>query len=66
VRCVIRNVRDPVSLVAGITFLALGVLLILDQSDAIELSFGWIGAALAAVLGAILVASGLSESEDES
>lgn len=62
----IRNVRDPVSLVAGITFLALGVLLILDQSDAIELSFGWIGAALAAVLGAILVASGLSESEDES
>jgi hypothetical protein len=65
VRRVIRNVRDPVSLVAGVTFLILGVLLILDQSDAIELNFGWLGAALAAVLGAILVASGFSESGGE-
>ena len=60
-----RNVRDPVSLVAGVMFLVLGVLLILDQSEAIELSFGWLGAAIAAVFGAILVASGFAESGGE-
>jgi hypothetical protein len=57
------SVRDPVSLVSGIAVTALGVLLLLDQADAIELTFGWLGAALAAVLGVILVISGLSQSE---
>jgi hypothetical protein len=56
-----QRVRDPVSMVAGAMFLALGVLLILDQAGALDLTFGWMGAALAASLGAILVASGLSE-----
>jgi peptidoglycan/LPS O-acetylase OafA/YrhL len=60
-----REVRDPVSLVAGVTFLALGVLLVLDQAGALDLTFGWIGAVLAAALGVILVASGLSGSADE-
>ena len=58
-----RSVRDPVSLVSGIAVTALGVLLLLDQADAIELTFGWLGAALAAVLGVILVVSGLSQRE---
>ncbi len=57
------SVRDPVSLVSGIAVTALGVLLVLDQADAIELTFGWLGAALAAVLGVILVISGLSQGE---
>jgi uncharacterized membrane protein HdeD (DUF308 family) len=66
VRRVIKSrVRDPVSLVAGVALIALGVLLILDQADAIELSYGWLGAAMAAVAGAILVASGFAESGDE-
>ena len=57
------RLRDPVSLVAGIAVIALGGLLILDQVEAIELTFGWVGAALAAVLGVILVISGLTEGE---
>jgi hypothetical protein len=57
------SVRDPVSLVSGIAVTALGILLVLDQADAIELTFGWLGAALAAVLGVILVISGLSLGE---
>lgn len=55
-------VRDPVSLVSGVAVTALGVLLVLDQAEAIELTFGWLGAALAAVLGVILVISGFSQS----
>jgi hypothetical protein len=58
------SVRDPVSLVSGIAVTALGVLLVLDQADAIELTFGWLGAALAAVLGVILLISGLSQGEN--
>jgi hypothetical protein len=52
---------DLVSLIAGLALLALGGLLILDQSGALELTAGWFGAALAAVLGSILIASGLGE-----
>ena len=57
------RVHDPVSLVAGVTLLALGVLLILDQAGALDLTFGWLGATLAAVLGGVLVASGLSQGQ---
>jgi hypothetical protein len=52
---------DRVSLVAGLAMIAVGVLLVLDQADAIELSPGIAGAALAAALGAILVTSGLAD-----
>jgi hypothetical protein len=58
------SVRDPVSLISGIAVTALGLLLVLDQADAIELTFGWLGAALAAVLGVILVISGLTQREN--
>jgi hypothetical protein len=63
---VTREVRDLVSLVAGAVFVAVGVLMVLDQAGAIELTLGWVGAVMAAALGAILVASGLSEPGDES
>jgi hypothetical protein len=65
VRGVRPEVRDLVSLVAGAVFLAVGVLLVLDQAGAIELTLGWVGAVMAAALGAILVASGLTEPGDE-
>lgn len=55
---------DRVSLVAGLALGGLGVLLLLDQLDALELSFGWLGAALAATLGIVLLASGLQERGD--
>jgi hypothetical protein len=58
---VTREVRDLVSLVAGAVFVAVGVLLVLDQAGAIELTLGWVGAVMAAALGSILVASGLSQ-----
>jgi hypothetical protein len=57
------TVRDPVSLVAGVAVTALGTLLILDQAEVVELTLGWLGAALAVVLGAILVISGLTRTE---
>ena len=49
------------SLAAGIAILALGALLVLERSDAIELSAGWIGAAFAAAAGSVLLVSGLSD-----
>jgi hypothetical protein len=55
------NGVDRVSLVAGLAMMAVGALLVLDQADAIELSPGIAGAALAAALGVILVASGLAD-----
>jgi hypothetical protein len=52
---------DRVSLVAGVAMMAVGALLVLDQADAIELSPGVAGAALAGALGVILVVSGLAD-----
>jgi peptidoglycan/LPS O-acetylase OafA/YrhL len=53
--------RDDVSLAAGIGLVALGALLLLDQSGAIDLTLGWLGATVAAVLGAVLLVSGLRD-----
>ena len=51
---------DPASLVAGLVVSALGVMLLLDQVDAIDLSFGYLVPALLAVVGSILLAAGLT------
>ena len=53
--------RDDVSLAAGIGFVALGALLLLDQAGAIDLTLGWLGAMVAAVLGTVLLVSGLRD-----
>ena len=53
--------RDDVSLAGGIGVVALGALLLLDQSGAIDLTLGWLGATVAAVLGAVLLVSGLRD-----
>jgi hypothetical protein len=55
-----RRRFDVASLVAGLAVGALGVVLLLDQTDAIELSFGYLVPALLAVVGAILLAVGLT------
>ena len=52
---------DSVSLIAGLALIATGALLLLDQEDVIDLSLGIAGAVVAAVIGVILIASGLAE-----
>jgi hypothetical protein len=51
---------DPVSLVAGVAIAAYGVLLLLDRSGDLNLQFGSIAPITCAVVGAILLASGLT------
>ena len=55
---------DNVSLVAGLAVAAVGVLLLLDQESVVDLSLGVVGAITAAVIGVILIASGLAEGGD--
>lgn len=50
---------DVTSLVAGVSTAAVGVLLLLDELDRLDLGFGWAAPALLAVIGAILLAAGL-------
>jgi hypothetical protein len=50
---------DLVSLASGAVIAALGALVLLDSSGALELSLGWIAAALTAAVGLILLVSGL-------
>jgi hypothetical protein len=56
----VRPSPDPTSLVAGIAVLALGVLLLLDATNTLELSFGVLAPAACAAIGAILLASGMT------
>jgi hypothetical protein len=53
---------DAPSLVAGVAIVALGALLLLDGLETLALDFGVLAPAVCAVLGAILLASGLSRS----
>jgi len=54
---------DLPSIVAGTCVLALGAVLLLDQTGVFELSFGILAPVACAVTGAILLASGLSRRE---
>lgn len=51
---------DPVALVAGVAITLLGVLLLLDATGAIRLHFDYAAPAALAVVGAVLLASGLN------
>jgi hypothetical protein len=51
---------DPVSLVAGMVTIVLGVLLLLDQLGEVELGFGYTAPAVLGAAGAVFVASGLA------
>lgn len=50
---------DLVSLASGAVVAALGALVLLDTSGALDISLGWIAVALTGAVGVILLASGL-------
>jgi hypothetical protein len=50
---------DRTSLVAGVVVVISGLILLLDQLDALNLRFGYGGPLLIAVVGAILLTAGL-------
>jgi hypothetical protein len=52
---------DRVSLAAGLAIGGFGAVLLLDQADTIHLGWGWLGAVVAAVLGVVLLVTGLEE-----
>ena len=56
-----RRVVDTVSLVAGVAVTGLGLLLLLDQTGVLRLRFDYLGPAILAAVGAVLLDSGLSK-----
>jgi len=56
----VRRSPDATSLVAGVAVLALGVLLLLDAGNTLELSFALLAPVACAATGAILLASGMT------
>jgi hypothetical protein len=55
-----RDGLDLVSLVAGVAIAALGIAALLDRSGAVDMRFAELGPIMLAVMGAILLASGLT------
>jgi len=55
---------DTVSLVAGLAIAGLGVLLLLDALEAIDLRFAYLAPAVTTAAGAILLVHGLSRSRE--
>lgn len=58
-----RQELDVVSLGAGLGLIAVGGLLLLDQAGSLELTIGLAGALMAALIGMILLLSGLNDDE---
>jgi hypothetical protein len=52
---------DVVSLGAGAVVAAIGALIALDSSGAIDLTLGWMAVVLTGAVGAILLLSGLAD-----
>ncbi len=55
-----RGGPDPASIVAGLALVVLGAILLADSTGAVDLSFAALGPLVLAVVGATLLASGLS------
>ncbi len=55
-----RRRPDPLSLVAGLALIAFGIVLALERSGTLELRFATVAPMASAVVGAILLTSGLS------
>jgi hypothetical protein len=51
---------DPVSLASGVIVAALGSLILLDESGAVDVTLAWIAVVLTGAVGAILLISGLA------
>jgi hypothetical protein len=47
--------------VAGLVVIALGLVLLLDRLEVFDLRFAWLAPALAAAVGAVLLAAGLAD-----
>ena len=58
-----RRAPDVVSLVAGAGTIGFGALLLADSLDVLHLTFAWLAPLACAVVGAILLASGLSRGD---
>ena len=58
-----RERLDVVSLGSGLGLITVGGLLLLDQAGSLELTIGLAGALMAALIGMILVLSGLNDDE---
>lgn len=54
---------EPASLTAGVVLIALGAVLLLDRTGAVDLGFDVIAPVVCAALGAILLVSGLTRGE---
>ena len=54
--------RSPLAagVIAGLALVAFGLLVLLDRADVLNLRFGYFWPAIAATVGAILLASGLA------
>jgi hypothetical protein len=52
---------DVPTLVGGLAAIGVGILLLLDSVGAVRLSFGWLGPAVLAAIGAYLLAGGLTQ-----
>ncbi|HEY8467567.1 MAG TPA: hypothetical protein VIL04_12270 [Solirubrobacterales bacterium] len=59
-----RRSVDVESLAAGIAVIAVGTIMLLDQSGSIELTATLVGALNAAMIGVILLAGGLGRDRD--
>jgi len=59
----VRERLDVVSLGSGLGLITVGGLLLLDQAGSLELTIGLAGALMAALIGMILVLSGLNDDE---
>ena len=57
-----RTAKEPdrISLIAGLVLVALGVVLLLDSTGVLDLTFGSMAPIAFGAVGAILLASGLS------
>jgi hypothetical protein len=55
---------DWTSLAAGLVLIGLGGLLLLDRAETLDLRFGYLWPALLAAIGVIVLAAGLSRSDD--
>jgi hypothetical protein len=50
---------DLLSLASGAVIAALGALVLIDSSDAVDVSFGWAAVAVTAAVGVVVLLSGL-------
>lgn len=58
-----RKQLDRPSLVAGLVLVVFGVVLLLDRSGSLRLTFGSVAPMAFAVVGAVLLAAGLTRRE---